>query len=113
MGIKLKRTLIAILIYADDIVLIPEKKQDLQRLLDILSDYCFKWSCPINNKKSQVLIYSIKRIHPETLTWLLNKTTIEQVNSYKYPGIEIETRSNWNIYKHKIFKKNPKVQRDS
>ena len=39
MGIKLKETLIAILLYADHIVLIAEKKQELQELLDIVSDY--------------------------------------------------------------------------
>merc|ERR1711994_1087705 len=38
MGIKLKDTLIAILLYADDIVLIAKKKQELQELLNIVSD---------------------------------------------------------------------------
>merc|ERR1711994_569683 len=105
MGIRLKDTLIAILLYADDIVLITEKKHELQKLLDIVSNYCYKWRCRINNKKSQVVIYSNKRTQPKKLTWILNKKPIEQVNSYKYLGIEMKRRRNWSIYKHKILKK--------
>ena len=105
LGTKLKDTLIAILFYADDIVLIAEKEHDLQKMLDIVSEYCYKWRCRINNKKSQVVIYSNKRTKPETRKWILNKNSIEQVNSYKYLGIEMERKRNWNIYKVKILKK--------
>ena len=105
MGIKLKETLIAILLYADDIVLITEKKQELQKLLDIVSEYCYKWRCRINNKKSQVVIYTNKRTEPKKLSWILNKKPIEQVNLYKYLGIEIERKRSWSIYKNKILKK--------
>ena len=34
--LRIKEVLIAILLYADDIVLIAEKKQELQKLLDIV-----------------------------------------------------------------------------
>merc|ERR1711994_458538 len=100
-GIKIKNAVIAILLYADDIVLIAEAQKDLQLMLNTVTEFCYQWRCRINNKKSQVVIYSKQRTEPEKRTWYLNNKKIEQVNSYKYLGIELERKRKWNTYKTK------------
>ena len=39
---------ICILLYADEIVLLAENETDLQILLDITYDWCYKWKLTIN-----------------------------------------------------------------
>ena len=48
-GVILEENLVVnILLYADDIVLLAEKEQDLQSLLFIVEHWCKKWRLEIN-----------------------------------------------------------------
>jgi len=78
-------------------------------MLNTVSKYCYKWRYRINNKKSQVVIYSTQINSPDKENWILNKKEIEQVDSYKYFGIKFERKRKWNSYKTKIFKKAKKA----
>ena len=54
-GVNIDGHTICILLYADDIVLLAENKKDLQTLLDITQDWCYKWKLNINVEKSKIL----------------------------------------------------------
>ena len=44
-----------ILLYADDLALIAETENDLQDMLNTVSDWCLKWRLKANPTKSQVV----------------------------------------------------------
>ncbi len=44
-----------ILCYADDLVIISETAEDLQTMLDIMKQWCSKWSMAVNTKKTQIV----------------------------------------------------------
>ena len=51
-GIKINNKDIAILLYADDIVIITNSEEKLQKGLDIVSSYGKKLRCKYNTKKT-------------------------------------------------------------
>ena len=59
-GIQCDSRMISTLVYADDIILLTEKGQDLQKLLDVVHTWCSEWGLGINTKKSNVLHFRKK-----------------------------------------------------
>ena len=47
-----------ILLYAEDLVLISESKEGLQRQIDTLKNYCDQWKLKINVKKTKSMIFN-------------------------------------------------------
>ncbi len=43
------------LLYADDLVILAEREENLQKMLDIANAWCKKWQLLINVKKSQIM----------------------------------------------------------
>ena len=76
---------LTILLYADDVVLISDNCKNLQTMLDIVSEYAYKWRFELNKKKSQVVIFGTKRKKGK---WKLAGGELKTVNQYKYLGIE-------------------------
>ena len=58
-GVMVKDRKISILLYADDIVLIAETKEDLQIGMDIVARFGKKWRCKYSIKKTQVEIRGV------------------------------------------------------
>ena len=58
-GTKLSNKSIGCLLYADDLVLISESKQGLQKQLDILDTYCKDWCLTVNINKTKIIIFNI------------------------------------------------------
>ena len=50
-GIQIDEHNISVLAYADDLVLIANTEQDLQRMLDVTANWCVKWCIRINLEK--------------------------------------------------------------
>ena len=50
------------LLYADDIVLLAETPGDLQRMLQVVSEYSQKWRFRVNPKKgkSEVMVFNLE-----------------------------------------------------
>ena len=55
-GIDVGKQLINCLLFADDIALIAETEEELQRLLDVASAFVIKWNLSFNFNKSKVLV---------------------------------------------------------
>lgn len=57
MGVRLDNDLLCILLYADDVALLAENEEDLQRMLDVLQSHawCSRWQLHINCEKSRVV----------------------------------------------------------
>lgn len=85
------------LFFADDIVLISENKENLQKLLDIVDKYSRKWRFEINPKKSEIVIFGL-RDPPRNLTLGLGEHKLKTTGVYKYLGVELTRTLRWKKY---------------
>ena len=72
--------------FADDLVLVAESEEDLQRSLDRLDLYCEKWSLEVNMAKTKTMVFG-GGTKQRKYIWKFRGQAIEQVKHYKYLGI--------------------------
>jgi hypothetical protein len=85
---------INLLIYADDIILMERSPHDLENQLRILKDFFSNMGMTVNTDKNKVMIIKSNKIPYDTLVYENNN--LEEVTSYKYLGIDIHHKLNWN-----------------
>ena len=102
-GIKVKNKKLAVLLYADDIVILANNSHDLKKGLKIATNFGKKWRCKYNAKKTQVVIFGKKT--KEKNNWEIGNKRIDQVESYKYLGIEFENKLKWKLFKTRLLEK--------
>ena len=81
-GLCISDTIVAHLLWADDLVLISDSEQGLQKQLDGLQKFCSKNLMIVNELKTKVLVFGSQlkaNVH-------FNGKHIEQVENYKYLG---------------------------
>ena len=74
-------------LYADDLVLVAEQKQDLQRMLTVVDWVCKKWGMAISVEKSKVLTVGCADV---CTAIQLNNQSLEEVESFTYLGSSID-----------------------
>ena len=79
---------ISSLFWADDLVLFSEDEEGLQRMLNILENYCRDNHLLVNTKKTKCMIFN-KNGRLLLRKFLLNGVQLEVVRSYKYLGFVI------------------------
>ena len=82
-------TLVNILLYADDIVLLSENECDMQRLLDMVQEWCENWRLEVNLSKTNILHVRPKRKAQSKFMFLFNKRPVPYCTNYKYLGCYI------------------------
>ena len=55
LGTKMGDLHICILLYVDDIVLVSEHEQNLQRILSHVHKWCCKWQMKVNIEKTKIV----------------------------------------------------------
>ena len=85
--IKIKNQLIGILLYTDDIVIITNSKEELQKELDIVASYGKKWRCRYNTKKNTNSY--IRETKKKDTKWMMGNKELKEVKNYRYLGIEM------------------------
>ena len=100
-----------IALYADDTVLFTASKsfdcsmQKMQSDLDSLSVWCDKNGIMVNTEKSKVMVFgspaNLKKIPPVQL--YLDRALLQTVTSYKYLGMTLDTRLNYNLHVNRII----------
>jgi hypothetical protein len=98
---------LALLMYADDIVLIAETERELQDMIDVVMEYSRRWRFEMNHKKTEVLIFGGKAGTKFYLKdeWGGNKVELEVVNEYTYLGLVMTKGRRWKKYKEKVIRK--------
>ena len=81
----LNHTGINSLFWADDLVLLAKSKEDLDKMLKILEEYCKENEIAINTKKTKCMIFN-KTGRTMRRAFFLNGVQLECVRSYKYLG---------------------------
>ena len=89
--------------YADDLIVISESYSGLHNAMDKLEDYCTSWSLRVNVSKTKFMITKGSNAQPCELTY--QHDTVEQVNSYKYLGIEFCQDGNTNVTRNDLYKR--------
>ena len=86
-GICIAGTVVKVLLYADDIVLLADTPSVLQEMINSLYAYCSKWVLKINLNKSKIVVFRQGTRISQNLAWSYGNNEIEIVNDYKYLGI--------------------------
>lgn len=61
-GIPIGDEKIGLLLYADDIAILSENELEMQRCLDILTDWCMRWRLNVNCAKSNIMHFRKRNI---------------------------------------------------
>jgi len=104
-GVRFGDTQVCLLMYADDVVLLAETREDLQKMLDIVTTYTRKWRFRVNPKKgkSDVMLFGRKpRKSEEERKWSLGGVEIEETESYKYLGVDLVSSLNFKKLKERF-----------
>ena len=72
------------ILWADDLILLAESVEELQILLNNVSDYCKRWQLLVNLSKSKIMIINGKQ---QNSIFMYNDTPLEIIHKYKYLGV--------------------------
>ena len=68
-----------VLLFADDLVLISQSVDGLQRLLDRLKIYCENWNLEVNQGKTKVMVFKKGTRLARTEKWTYDNHRLEVV----------------------------------
>ena len=92
-GIQLDRnTLLNSILYADDLVLLVEREDDLQMGIHLLQQDCNKYDMKISVSKTKTMAFCGKYMIRTKIT--LNNKPLEQVNNFQYLGCNMSNTYN-------------------
>ena len=93
-GVCLEEEIIVHLLWADDLLIISDTMEGIQKQLDGLAIYCAKHLMTLNETKTKLLVFGKDKFHNTTHTVTFNDKQIERTQMYKYLGnIFSETRT--------------------
>ena len=102
-GIRIGDERLGCLLYADDIVVVSEDKDELQKILDIVDQYGKEFEMKFSKEKSKVLVINADE-NDEGRTWDLGNMKIGRNNSYKYLGMIIDEQGTDRTKRDRIAK---------
>ena len=76
-------------LYADDLFLIAESEEGLQRLLDVVNTWCNTWGMRVNSYKSNVAHFRGTHIPVSDFIFRCGQEVPQTVRDYKYLGLLI------------------------
>ena len=86
-GIYIDGETVSALLYADDLILLNPAEQDIQILLNELSDWCNKNKMTINEEKSNIVHVRTASTEKTKYTFKCGNKTLIVTNRYKYLGL--------------------------
>ena len=86
---------ITLLLYADDIVIVGDQVNRVQKILNILAQFCKKWGLQVNMSKTQAMVFRNGGIIKQKEVFYFNGTKIDIVSYYKYLGLTMSSRLSW------------------
>ena len=72
------------LLWADDLILMSDSEEGLQKQLDNLFRYCSDWQLIVNTLKTKCMVFNQMN---KVVDFYFNNTQIEKVDKYKYVGV--------------------------
>ena len=91
-GVHVGTVSVGCILYADDIVLLSGNCYGLQKMVDIWSDYGNRFGIRFNSSKSQSTVFGGRS--PSHFVVKLNEAPVPYVDTVKYLGVFINSRTN-------------------
>ena len=89
--------------WADDLLLLSTSVTGLQRCLDLLHAYCYKWGIHVYTLKTKAMVLTKQRYKTERFVYY--GTLLENVKSFNYLGFEIShNRKFSNLINYRVLK---------
>ncbi len=102
MGLKVEGVLCGGLMYADDIVLMADTADELQRMLHRVGRYAEQWKFKFNARKSKTMVVGTTI---SGKSWTICGEEMEEVEVFKYLGLWMDKRMRGNVQMEKIREK--------
>lgn len=96
LGIVLDDLIVSTLAYADDVVLLAETPENLQKLTDLVYKWSQRWQMMVNIQKTKAVIFRRKRVTPPDVQLYYGKEKIEVVEGYRYLGVFLDAHLTFN-----------------
>ena len=90
------------LLYADDIVLLSETPQGLQKTIDLTEKYGGDLGLELNSKKTKSMVFTKSGKLSKNI-FTVNKGELEEVKNYKYLGIQISSSGSMNVARTNLY----------
>jgi len=97
LGVKIDDDYLTILLYADDIVIIAEDEENLQRLLNKLHNWCKRWRMTVNCDKTKIVHFRRQGCNRSKFDFKLGTTSVDYAQTYKYLGCILSENLDFNI----------------
>ena len=94
-GVWLHDGWIRALLYADDGALLASTPADLQRMLEVLKEYCSKWRMFVNNEKTEIVVFNNAKLN-DVHVFTYDKVLLKVVNKFKYLGVMLHNSDKYN-----------------
>ena len=79
------------LLYTDNIVLFDDNIGGVQKLLNVLSDFCVKWGMKVNFEKTKFMVFRNGGITKGNEKVYFNGIQLESVTYYQYLGLVVSS----------------------
>ena len=104
----LKNVNIKFLLYADDVVVLANSPENLQKYMDEVETYTKRWGLTVNTNKTKVVIFNSKG-KLINLKIMYGKTELESVMSYKYLGLHFHVSGKFEIARKDLLDRGMKA----
>jgi hypothetical protein len=105
-GVKLGGIQLACLLYADDLVLIADSKEQLQEMMNTTTEFLQQWRFIVSARKTQVVAFGRGETRSlKDRVWQIGNEMVHDVRSYKYLGLVFEKGDLWNKMQDKNLDK--------
>jgi hypothetical protein len=95
LGVKIGGETVSVLLFADDMVLVANSKDDLSNLLAKVKQYCDKWQLEVNVNKTKVVVVS--KDGNEVAQVKYGQFELECVSKYCYLGMVFSSDGRWKL----------------
>ena len=97
LGVRISpQKVISILLYADDIVLISENEQNLQKMLNIVNNWITRWRMKVNlPDKTKIVQFRNIRANQSKYNFHIGNRPVQYADSYPYLGLVLNFHLNF------------------
>jgi Reverse transcriptase (RNA-dependent DNA polymerase) len=89
---KLQEREVPLLMFADDVVLLSNRRDGLQKLLSGLEEYCNCWQLKVNLDKTKIVVFGANaRMEAQGTPLVYKGAAIEVVDKYCYLGLDFHS----------------------
>ena len=78
---------LCLLMFADDLALMADTIAELQRQLNVLSDFCYTYKLKVNENKTKVVVFKNGAVLSKHERWHYRNIKLEAINKFCYLGL--------------------------